>query len=159
MAFELTSPNFQEGESIPTSFTCDGNEQSPELTWTEQPGPTQSFILLMHDPDAPKGDFTHWVLWDIPGETQTLPKGAPLHSIGVAGKNSFDKLGYGGPCPPPGHGPHHYHFTLYALDIASLDLPEGSPRSNVEAAMRSHILEQSTLMGLFERKEGSSPPR
>jgi Raf kinase inhibitor-like YbhB/YbcL family protein len=106
----------------------------------------------MHDPDAPKGDYTHWVLWDMPGESNGLPRGVTLHSVGVAGKNSFEKLGYGGPCPPPGHGPHHYHFRLYALDIPSLDMPEGSSRAAVEAAMRGHILEQATLTGIYERE-------
>src|SRR5689334_19564187 len=113
---------------------------------------------IMHDPDALKGDCTHWVLWDIPHETKYLPKGMTLHMVGVAGKNSFDKLGYGGPCPPPGTGPHHYHFVLYALAIASLDMSEGSFRANIEAAMRGHILEQTTLTGIFERKKSPDLP-
>jgi Raf kinase inhibitor-like YbhB/YbcL family protein len=158
MALQLTSPEFGDGGGIPIAFTCDGNGHSPELSITGQPGPTQSFVLVTHDPDAPKGDFTHWLLWDIPAETRTLTKGVTLHSVGVSGPNSAGQLGYRGPCPPPGTGPHHYHFDLYALDVGSLEMPEGSTLDQIEAAMRGHILGRARLTGIFERKEGSSPP-
>src|SRR6266542_1822724 len=116
MALTLTSPAFSHEEVIPRKHTCDGADQSPLLAWTEPPSGTQSFALIAHDPDAPNGDFTHWVLFDIPTEATEIPQGAAPAELGVPGLNDFGNEGYGGPCPPPGHGRHRYYFTLSALD-------------------------------------------
>lgn len=146
----LTSPAFQEGETIPTQFTCDAENISPELHWNHIPAGTRSFVLIVDDPDAPHQTFTHAVLFDIPAETQQLVEGAK--AIGVSGTNDFGETGYGGPCPPSGHGSHRYFFTLYALDVPTLNLQQGAARSDVEGAMQGHILEQAQLMGRFERR-------
>lgn len=147
---KLDSPVFQHGDTIPPQYTCKGKDLSPELQWRNAPAETKSFALIVDDPDAPGGTFTHWVLFDIPATLQSLPYGEK--QIGVSGKNSFGKTGYKGPCPPPGHGVHRYFFTLYALDVVSLSLQEGASREDVEAAMQSHILEKTDYMGTFERK-------
>jgi len=152
MALTLSSSAFSEGGTIPEEYTCDGNDISPDLTWSGAPDETHSFALIMHDPDAPKGDFTHWLLWDIPGSTTALAKGAGGASAGTDGKNSFGNLGYGGPYPPPGDEPHHYFFDLYALDIESLGLFHNARRADVEAAMQGHIVAQAQLMGRYGRK-------
>ena len=104
----------------------------------------------MDDPDAPKGTFTHWVLFDIPAATRSLPHGAS--TIGVSGRNDFDKNGYGPACPPKGHGVHHYHFKLYALDVEKLGPKEGADRKQVEAAITRHMVGQGELIGTYERR-------
>lgn len=147
---KLDSPVFQYGDTIPPQYTCKGKDLSPELQWRDAPAETKSFALIVDDPDAPGGTFTHWVLFDIPATLQSLPDGE--ERIGVSGKNSFGKTGYKGPCPPPGHGVHRYFFTLYALDVVSLPLQDGASRKDVEAAMQTHILEKTEYMGTFERK-------
>jgi Raf kinase inhibitor-like YbhB/YbcL family protein len=147
--FTLTSPDFANGEMIPRQFTGDGEDKSPELKWIHAPEGTRSFALIVDDPDAPNGTFTHWVLFDIPAEAQFLPQGVP--KMGVGGRNDFQHDRYGGPMPPPHHGVHRYYFKLYALDIESLNLPQGAKREEVENAMEGHILDQVELMGRFER--------
>jgi hypothetical protein len=147
---KLDSPVFQYGGTIPPQYTCKGKDLSPELQWRDAPAETKSFALIVDDPDAPGGTFTHWVLFDIPATLQSLPDGE--ERIGVSGKNSFGKTGYKGPCPPPGHGVHRYFFRLYALDVVSLPLQKGASRKDVEAAMQTHILEKTEYMGTFERK-------
>src|SRR5512143_456320 len=132
MTFTLTISAFAEGGLIPAKFTCEGANVSPELRWNDAPAGTRSFALIVDDPDAPVGTFTHWVLFDIPADRAALAMGTG--AIGVPGKNDFGRAGYGGPCPPRGHGPHRYYFTLYALDIASLKLKAGADRRKVEAA-------------------------
>jgi Raf kinase inhibitor-like YbhB/YbcL family protein len=153
MPLTLTSPAFVNEASIPREYTCDGADQSPPLQWTEVPPGTQGFVLIVHDPDAPRGDFTHWVLFDIPPEVMAIPAGAAPAEIGVPGANDFGKEGWGGPCPPPGHGRHRYFFRLYALDRsgAGLGLRRGARRAEVESALQGHVLEQAQLMGLYER--------
>jgi hypothetical protein len=148
---KLTSTSFQEGSRIPAKFTCNGAGISPQLTWSAPPAGTVSFALIVTDPDAPRGTFVHWVLYDLPAETRALPEGLPrqLADGGRQGRNDFGDLGYGGPCPPPG-SPHHYIFTLYALD-AKLNLPVGATRAQVEAALQGHILAQGELVGLYNR--------
>src|SRR5512139_2943752 len=111
MSLALTTSAFANGGLIPAKFTCEGENVSPELRWNEAPANTQSFALIVDDPDAPVGTFTHWVLFDIPADQQRLAEGTT--SIGVAGKNDFGQASYGGPCPPRGRGPHRYYFTLY----------------------------------------------
>jgi Raf kinase inhibitor-like YbhB/YbcL family protein len=149
MTFKLISPAFAEGANIPTDFSCEGQDTSPELRWSDAPANTRSLALIMDDPDAPGGTFTHWVLFDIPAVTTQLA--AADQSVGVGGQASFGRSGYGGPCPPKGRGAHRYFFKLYALDVASLRLKAGASRSEVEAAIKGHVIGQAQLMGRFER--------
>ena len=150
---KLTSTSFQEGSRIPAKFTCNGAGVSPQLAWSAPPAGTASYALIVTDPDAPRRTFVHWVLYGLPAVAQALPEGVlglgQLVDGGRQGRNDFGDLGYGGPCPPPG-SPHHYIFTLYALD-AKLNLPVGATRARIEAAMQGHILAIGRLIGLFER--------
>ena len=146
MAFTLTSPAFREGDEIPRKFTCDGDDLSPSLGWSNPPDNTRSFALIMDDPDAPRGTFTHWLLHDVPGDARKLGEGV---RSGTSLKNDFGRPGYGGPCPPPGK-PHRYFFTLYALDAPSLRLG-GSTRKDLEEAMKAHTLGTAKLMGRYAR--------
>ncbi|MGB9409561.1 MAG: YbhB/YbcL family Raf kinase inhibitor-like protein [Terracidiphilus sp.] len=149
---KLTSTSFQ-GNQIPAKFTCNGAGISPQLAWSAPPAGTVSFALIVTDPDAPRGTFVHWVLYDLPAETRALPEGLPglgqLDDGSRQGRNDFGEIGYGGPCPPPG-SPHHYVFTLYALD-AKLNLPVGATRAQVEGAMQGHILARGELIALYQR--------
>lgn len=147
--FTLTSPDFTNGTMIPTQFTCDGEDKSPELRWIQPPEGTLSFALIVDDPDAPDGTFTHWLLFDIPAEAKLIPAGPP--KMGIAGRNDFQHLGYGGPCPPAHHGVHRYYFKLYALDVETLNLEAGAKREEIEQSMEGHILSTAELMGRFER--------
>ena len=145
MAFTLTSPAFTDGGTIPRRFTCDGSDAPPTLVVSDPPPGTRSFALIMDDPDAPRGTFTHWLACDI-------PVGAPElnTSAGRTLANGFGRQGYGGPCPPPGHGVHRYVFTVYALDVAALDV-RGTARKDLEAALKGHTLGEARLMGRYER--------
>jgi len=149
-SFSLASSAFSDGQAIPAKYTCDGEDRSPPLRWDGAPA-AQSFALIVDDPDAPGGTFTHWVLFDIPAAQHELSEGLAAGTLGVAGRNGFGKAGYGGPCPPPG-APHRYIFTLSALDAAALKLPANASRTDVETAMRGHILAQAQLMGRYGRK-------
>ena len=152
MAFTLQSSAFQNGGSIPKKFTCEAADVSPELTWSGAPEKTQSFALIADDPDAPMGTWVHWVIYDLPTNTAKLPEGVPNQeqaASGAQGKNSSGKIGYGGPCPPPGK-PHRYFFKLYALD-SKLNLKPGARKPEVEAAMKGHVLAQAELMGKYGR--------
>jgi Raf kinase inhibitor-like YbhB/YbcL family protein len=153
MALTVSSSAFQEGSKIPAKYTCEGQDVSPALTWGEPPAGTQSFALIVDDPDAPGGVFTHWVVFNLPADSRGLPEAVPaqaqLPDGSVQGKNDFGKLGYGGPCPPPGR-PHRYQFTLYALD-QSLDLKAGAAKKPVIDAMQGHILAQGRLTGTYQR--------
>ena len=152
VAFTLSSPSFAEGEAIPVRHTCDGEDAAPELRWDDPPA-AQSFVLIMDDPDAPGGTFTHWVLYDIPGPQRELPEGlSNVGALGTPGTNDFSRTGYGGPCPPRGRGAHRYFFTLSALDIATLNLPPEASRRDVETAMQGHVVGQARLMGRYERR-------
>ncbi|HJZ49091.1 MAG TPA: YbhB/YbcL family Raf kinase inhibitor-like protein [Roseiflexaceae bacterium] len=148
MTFTLTSAGFAEGAAIPAKYTCDGQNIAPPLRW-EGPPDARSFVLIVDDPDAPGGTFTHWVLYDIPGAQRELPEG--IANIGAPGMNDFSRAGYGGPCPPPGSA-HRYVFTLAALDVATLNLPPKAARKQVEAAMRGHVIGQARLMGRYQRR-------
>lgn len=153
MAFTISSLSFQNGAAIPKKFTCDGADVSPELHWSSPPAGTQSFALIADDPDAPVGTWTHWVLFDLPAQTSSLAEGVPkvdeLPAGGRQGTNDFRKVGYGGPCPPPGKA-HRYFFKLYALD-QKLNLKAGASKQRVEQSMQGHILAQAEWMGKYQR--------
>ena len=153
MAFAISSPSFQDGKDIPKKFTCDGDDVSPALSWMDPPQGVKSFTLIADDPDAPRGTWTHWVLFDLPPSTSSLAEGVPkvgeLANGGRQGFNDFPKIGYGGPCPPPGK-PHRYFFKLYALDN-KLNLKAGASKQEVEQAMQNHILGKAEVMGKYGR--------
>lgn len=153
MAFSISSGSFSSGSDIPKKFTCDDADISPELSWKDVPEGVRSFALIADDPDAPVGTWTHWVLFDLPSQTTDLPEGVPkvdeLPTGGRQGRNDFRKIGYGGPCPPPGK-PHRYFFKLYALDQV-LNLKPGASKKEVELAMQGHILGKAELMGTYRR--------
>ena len=153
MAFVLTSKAFDNDGNIPKTFTCDGTDVSPALAWNDPPPGTKSLALISDDPDAPMGTWVHWVAFDIPAGTRELPEGvaktADLPAGGRQGRTDFGRIGYGGPCPPPGK-PHRYYFRLYALDT-QLNLKPGSTKPDVEKAMKGHILAQAELMGRYGR--------
>ncbi len=153
MALKLTSPAFETGGTIPKKFTCDGPDVSPALKWSDPPSGTQSFAVIMDDPDAPMGTWVHWVLYDLPAEARELPEGVPkqseLSSGARQGRNDFPLVGYGGPCPPRGPA-HRYFFKLYALD-GKTGLKAGATKADLEKAMKGHILGQGELMGRYKR--------
>jgi Raf kinase inhibitor-like YbhB/YbcL family protein len=146
MAFTVTSPAFAGGQSVPEQFTCDGNDAPPPLTVSDPPDGTRSFAVIMDDPDAPKGTFTHWLAYDIPVDNSELRVTA-----GKTLRNSFGREGYGGPCPPPGHGAHRYFFKVYALDVPAL-ASAVTTRQDLEKAVEMHTLGRAELMGRYERK-------
>src|SRR5437764_6899682 len=152
MAFTLQSSAFQNGGSIPKKFTCEAADVSPELAWSGAPEKTQSFALIADDPDAPMGTWVHWVIYDLPPNAAKLSEAVPKQEQAASstqGKNDFGKIGYGGPCPPPGK-PHRYFFKLYALKT-KLNLKPGVPRRDVENAMRGHVIGQAEVMGKYGR--------
>lgn len=145
---KITSSAFQHAGSIPSKFTCDGDNKNPPLQIAEIPSGAKSLALVVDDPDAPSGLFTHWVVWNISAQTNAITEGSAPK--GVQGTNDFGKSGYGGPCPPS--GTHRYSFKVFALD-RELDLPSGSKRSQLDAAMKGHILAQGELMGRYAKHE------
>jgi Raf kinase inhibitor-like YbhB/YbcL family protein len=148
---KVTSSAFSEGQPIPKKYSGEGDNVSPPLKWDAPPAKTQSLALLVEDPDAPKGTFTHWVLFNLPADTRTLPENASdgkLPEGAVQGTNDFDKTGYGGPKPPKGNL-HRYYFKLFALD-AKLDLDRKARRADVVKAMRGHVLADGELMGTYQ---------
>lgn len=152
--FTLSSSDFKEGQPIPATFSCEGKDISPELGWTATPGNTRSYALTCIDPDAPMGDWIHWIAWDIPADSVALPRDVDQGDQKrlKQGLNSWGRVGYGGPCPPPGHGPHRYYFTLYALDVEHLKLDSRARLKDLTRALKGHILGQTALMGRYERK-------
>lgn len=145
--FELTSPAFEHGQPIPRRYTCEGADVSPPLAWSGVPERTVSLALVVHDPDAPGGSFTHWLAWGIDATAAGLGEGgAPRFE----GRNDFGSLGWRGPCPPPGHGPHRYVFRLHALE-AELELPAGAAKAEVERAIAGRGLAVAELVGTYER--------
>jgi Raf kinase inhibitor-like YbhB/YbcL family protein len=152
MAFQLFSPGFAESGWIPELHTCQGADISPSLEWSGEPGETRSFAVILEDPDAPGGTWTHWLLWDIPAKVHNLAQGLKPGTLGVSGRNDFQKLGYGGPCPPKGHGAHRYFFKLSALNVPTLGLKEGSTKKELEQAAKDHVVAQTQYMGRFERR-------
>ena len=145
---KITSFAFQEGGNIPSKFTCDGSDISPPLQITGVPSEAKSLVLIADDPDAPSGLFTHWLIWNIPPQTNSISEGSAPK--GVHGTNDFGKPDYKGPCPPP--GTHRYSFKIYALD-RELDLRGGAKRSQLDAAMKGHVVAQGVLVGRYARKK------
>lgn len=153
MALRITSPVFDEGETIPRKHTCQGSDVSPPLSWGEPPMGTKALALIVDDPDAPMGVFNHWIIFNIPvserGLVEAVPAQGELPNGSIQGRNSFGRVGYGGPCPPPG-SPHRYYFTLYALSDP-LKLEAGVGRKDVLAAMKGIVTGQAELMGRYRR--------
>jgi Raf kinase inhibitor-like YbhB/YbcL family protein len=149
LAMQLTSEAFDDGSPIPSRFTCDGEDVPPPLRWSNPPTGTQSFALIVDDPDAPRGTFRHWGLFDIPSSARQLGESGEQSR---EARNDFDRTGYGGPCPPRGHGPHRYRFRLLALDVTRLPLAAGSAVSEVERAAQPHVLASALLTGRYERR-------
>ena len=152
MTFELTSTAFAPAQQIPSKYTCNGENVSPPLRWSDPPPDTQSLALICDDPDAPAGTWVHWVLYNLPAKTrallETVPANADLPDGSRHGKNSGGRLGYSGPCPPS--GTHRYFFKLYALDTV-LGLASGADKSQLLQAMQGHILAQTELMGTYKK--------
>ena len=154
MALALSSAAFGQGEVIPKKYTCDGDDASPPLRWRGAPEGTRSLVLLCHDPDAPGGTFRHWAVYDIPVRQLGIEEGyrpeptpdGPRQAI-----NDFGRRGYGGPCPPEGHGEHHYHFRLMALSEPSLPLGPDASCEEVEAAAERHAIGETQLAGVYQR--------
>jgi Raf kinase inhibitor-like YbhB/YbcL family protein len=151
----VKSAAFGNGAEIPKEFTCSGADKSPAVEiGSEMPAGTQSWALIVDDPDAPSGVFVHWVIWNLPARLRSIPEGAPRETLKLAdgsmqGKNDFGKVGWGGPCPPPGK-PHHYRFRVFALD-GKLALPARSSAGDLERAIMGHVTGQGTLTGTFQR--------
>ena len=149
---QLTSTAFSEGNGIPKTYSCDGEDISPELSWEDVPAGTESFVLIADDPDAPGATFVHWVIYDIPGKTRKLQEGYPKQEMDSDGSrqgiNGFRKTGYGGPCPPG--GTHRYFFKLYALDT-TLDAEAGLSKDDILERMEAHVLDEAQLMGTYSR--------
>lgn len=152
MGFKLSSTAFAEGDPIPQKYSCDGEDSSPPMQWTDPPEGTMSFTLIADDPDAPVGTWVHWVLYNLPADTRSLPEAFPsdadLPDGSKNGENSWRRIGFGGPCPPG--GTHRYFFKLYALDL-NLDMASGATKEQLLQAMEGHILAKSELMGTYTR--------
>jgi len=148
ISMKLTSPAFNDGDKIPAMYTCDAEDISPPLMITDAPADAKSLALIVDDPDAPVGDWVHWLVWNIKPETsQIAEKSVPMGA--TQGTTDFGKPGWGGPCPPS--GVHHYQFKLYALD-SILDLPASAKKADLEKAMGSHTLDSTLLVGLYQKK-------
>ena len=145
---KITSSAFHEGANIPSKFTCDGSDTSPPLQIAGVPSGAKSLVLIVDDPDAPIGLFTHWLVWNIPRQTGSIAEGSAPQ--GVQGANDFGKSGYRGPCPPP--GTHRYSFKIFALD-RELELRSGAKRSQVDAAMKGHVIAQGELVGRYAKRK------
>jgi Raf kinase inhibitor-like YbhB/YbcL family protein len=153
MSVQLMSTAFRDGESIPRQYTGDGKDISPPLQWTDTPAGTKSFAVIADDPDAPRGTWVHWVLYNLPATINDLTEGVPTQEVlangAKQGTNDFGKIGYGGPAPPKGKA-HRYFFKLYALDD-SLNLQPGATKDQLLAAMKGHVLAEGQLMGTYAR--------
>ena len=153
MGFELESSAFASSGTIPEKYTCDGPDLSPAMRWTGVPEGTMTLALVCDDPDAPAGTWVHWVLYDLPAKVAELPEGIPatetIEQGASQGTNDFGRIGYGGPCPPPGK-PHRYFFRLYALD-QKVNLPPRAKKADLLKAMEGHVLDRAELMGEYGR--------
>ena len=151
---QLRSNAFADGGMVPRRLTCDGENLSPELHWSEPPAETRSFVVLCDDPDAPAGTWHHWAAYDIGADLASLAEGAVApdgpHAFKQA-MNDFGRPGYGGPCPPRRHGPHHYHFRLLALATDRLPVSQRPSCRDVEREARKHLIAEATLVGVYER--------
>ncbi|MCX8009973.1 MAG: YbhB/YbcL family Raf kinase inhibitor-like protein [Ignavibacteria bacterium] len=154
MEIKVESSAFKEGEFIPSKYTCDGENISPQIKWSNYPKETKSFALINDDPDAPIGDWVHWVVYNIPADVNELNENQPstktLNNGAVQGLNDWKKFGYGGPCPPS--GTHRYFFKIFALD-SILKLEPGATKKQLLDAMKGHILAEGKLMGKYSRKK------
>ena len=146
-AMQLTSEAFQNNSYIPAKYTCDGEDAAPSLKIADVPSSAKTLALIVDDPDAPSGDFVHWLVWNLPADISEI-NARELPSSAVQGVNDFGRNGYGGPCPPS--GVHHYQFKLYALD-SQLNLSAASKKADLEKAMNGHIVAQTRLVGLYAR--------
>ncbi|MGO4571863.1 YbhB/YbcL family Raf kinase inhibitor-like protein [Microvirga sp. 2TAF3] len=153
MPLALSSSAFHEGGAIPTRYTRDGQNVSPPMEWHGAPPTTRSYVLIVEDPDAPTGTFRHWAVYNIAATTARLPEGASRSKAGDVGQavNGFRHAYYDGPQPPRGHGLHHYHFRLAALDVPRLDFPGQAKAEDVWAAARPHVIAETELVGTYER--------
>ena len=162
--FRLSSADIKDNGAIDNKFVyqgmgCQGQNVSPALSWSGAPAGTKSFALLVHDPDAPTGGagWWHWIVYNIPAAANSIPQGAGtaegngLPKGTMQGKTDFGSSGYGGPCPPPGHGKHHYHFTLYALKVDKLDVPAGASAAQVGYMANANAIGKARLTGLYGR--------
>jgi hypothetical protein len=153
MKFQSTSSAFASGSAIPREYSCEAADQSPNLQWSEAPAETVTFALIMDDPDAPSGDWVHWVVWNIPatshGIAENFPRQEQLTDGTRQGRNSFGKVGYNGPCPPPGKT-HRYFFHVYAV-ATKLYLPPGASRAELDSALKGHVLAEAEYMGTYRR--------
>ncbi|MFQ6615617.1 MAG: YbhB/YbcL family Raf kinase inhibitor-like protein [Fidelibacterota bacterium] len=157
--FTVSTPAFEDGDVIPSKYTCEGEDVSPPLEWSGVPDGTRSFALTCLDPDAPPGTWVHWVLYDVPGDSTRMDENVPKEKSmangakqGMSwGVDSFSRVGYYGPCPPQGHGYHRYYFTLYALDVDSVKLRSNASHRDLEKAMEGHILAKAVVMGRYKR--------
>ncbi|BDR92583.1 YbhB/YbcL family Raf kinase inhibitor-like protein [Vulcanisaeta souniana] len=154
MSFTLMSPAFKYGERIPKKYTCDDVDVSPPLQWSSIPPGTKSLVLIMEDPDAPIGVFTHWVLYNVPPDRTGLPENVPktptVEGIGIQGLNDFGRVGYGGPCPPRGHGSHRYFFRLYALSTVP-SIKQRASKDEVLRIIKNNIIGTAEYMGTYSR--------
>jgi Raf kinase inhibitor-like YbhB/YbcL family protein len=154
MALILTSPAFSDGARIPARYTCEGEDRSPPLAWSGAPAAALSLALICSDPDAPVGTWYHWVIFDLPAGRTELPEALATDAalpFARQAVNDFKRTGYGGPCPPKGHGTHRYQFRLLALDVAALPMPLRCDARAVEQTAKAHILAEATLTGLYSR--------
>lgn len=150
MPFRIISDSYRESQPIPTRHTCDDVDLSPAVRWEEVPEQAKSLVLILEDPDAPQGTFTHWVLFDIPANVKGLREGED--GVGKSALNDFRVTGYRGPCPPAEHDAHRYFLRLYALDVEMLGPKEGAPPDVVRDAMANHILAEAQTMGTYKRE-------
>lgn len=151
----INSLDFSANQPIPKEFTCEGANKAPKLVWENVPQKTKSFAIICDDPDAPAGTWVHWVVYNIPADKRSLDyitdRTEKLSDGTMQGANSWPKIGYDGPCPPKGHGIHHYHFKLFALD-SLLNLKPKATKEELLKAMKGHIVAQAEITGLYERK-------
>ena len=150
--FSITTPSWLPGQRIPVPYTCDGDDVSPEVRWSDPPEGTKSFLLIVDDPDAPGGTFTHWIAFDVRAPSTHVPEGGSAQKdIMTQGRNDFGHAKWNGPCPPKGKGEHRYFFRLFALDVKRLNLEDGATRGQVEKAVDGHVLAKIETMGTYAR--------
>lgn len=152
---EISSSVFEDGEKIPVRHTCDGEDVSPPLSIGDVPSGAESLAVVVDDPDAPGGVFDHWIIWNIPPGTESIPEGVPAENVvetlegARQGQNGFGEIGYRGPCPPSGP-PHNYRFKIYALD-AEIDLESGMMKEDLDREIQGHVLAEDQIIGVFGR--------
>jgi Raf kinase inhibitor-like YbhB/YbcL family protein len=152
MPMRLTSSAFSDRDAIPVRFTCDGADISPPLAWADSPRDGRSFAVVCVDPDAPSGDWYHWAIYDIPADVAQLREHCPSDGRSFPqAQNDFGRNGYGGPCPPHGHGVHHYRFRLFALNVERLPLGASARCRDVERIARAHAIATADLVGVYSR--------